>query len=145
MLLHWLQQLYQKNQRFWFAAIFWSFSRIQNYALFSVCFSWPNAELVFFFSWINYWCQRALILITHYYTTSNEDVYLNEWGKRFATHSNGQHQQSLGNTKYRIRKQKIQNTDEEIWMNGRQAGRGWAFILRTSLPDISRVRPAAAP
>ena len=47
---------------------------------------------------------KALILMTHY-TTSNEDVYLNEWVVRLAIHSIGQHE---GNTKYKTRE--IQNT-----------------------------------
>ena len=72
---------------------------------------------------------RALILMTHY-TTSNEDVYQNEWVARFGIHSIGQHQPRQGNTKYRIWKYKIQRrTTKYEWM----AGVGHSFRCRPIL------------
>ena len=113
---HWLQQMGGKNQRLRFAEIFSSFPEFRILPLFPSA-SADQMQILLLFSRINYRCQRALVLITHY-TISNEDVYQNEWVKRFAIHSNGQHQQNLGNTKYKIHN--TQNTDQEIWMNGRQ-------------------------
>ena len=83
---------------------------------------------------------RALILMTHY-TTSNEDVYQNEWVARFGIHSNGQYQPRQGNTKYRIRKYKIPRRPTKYeWMAGvGHSFRCWPILAVSGQPLLLRI------